>query len=138
MIRDFNRRVYGYECDMYGHMNNAHYFHLLEAARTEAMMDIQMPMDLLQKLGWHVYIHRYEVEYKAPLMLDEIGTVKSRIVEMNRARSKWLQEVFNTKGVLCFTAFVYVVHVRDGKPARVPDEIWTHFLRLQEAPILAN
>ena len=131
MIKDYNRRIYGYECDMYGHLNNAHYLHLLEAARTEALMDVQMPMDLLQKLGWHVYIHRYEIDYKLPVMLDEIATVKSRILELNRARSLWLQEVFNPQGQLCFTAQVHVVHVRAGKPARVPDEIWEHFLKLQ-------
>ncbi|PKN76171.1 MAG: thioesterase [Candidatus Cloacimonetes bacterium HGW-Cloacimonetes-2] len=131
MVKDYKKRIYGFECDIYGHLNNANYLHLLEESRSEAMWDIDMPVDKLLELGWHVYIHRYEVDFIKPLMLEEFATVRSTILELNRARSKWLQEVYNSRDELCFQAFIYVVHVKDGKPARVPDEIWERFLLLK-------
>jgi YbgC/YbaW family acyl-CoA thioester hydrolase len=131
MIKDYQKRIFGYECDMYGHLNNANYLHLLEECRTEAMYDIEMPVEMLLRLGWHVYIRRYEIDYIKPVRLEDIVTVKSRIEEMNRAGSKWLQEVHDSEGKLCFRAYIYIVHIRDGKPARVPDGIWGHFLRLK-------
>lgn len=130
MINDFKKRIYGFECDIYGHLNNSNYLQVLEAARSEALQDIEMPVDKLKSLGWHVYIYRFELDYIKPILLEDIATVKSRIIEMNRARSKWCQEIYNSAGDLCFRAYVYVVHARDGKPGRVPDEIWTYFERL--------
>ncbi len=130
MIKDYRKRIYGFECDIYGHLNNANYLHLLEEARSEAMTDIDMPINKLADLGWSVYIHRFELDYVKPLMLEEIATVKSEIVELNKVRSKWLQQVYNPAGDLCFRAYVYVVHVHGGKPARVPDEIWSYFIKL--------
>ena len=130
MIKDYSRRVYGFECDIYGHLNNANYLHILEECRSEALIDVEMPVQKMQDLGWHVYIHRVELEYIKAAMLEDYVTVKSQILELNRARSKWLQEVYNSAGELCLRAHIYVVHVRNGKPARVPDDIWEHFLRL--------
>lgn len=132
MIANYSRRIYGYECDLYGHLNNANYLHLLEAARSEALVVVGMPVERLLKLNWHVYILKTEQEYFKPAMLDDVVEVRSEIIAMNKLRSTWKHEVYDSAGDLCFRGFVYIVHVFEGKPARVPDEIWAHFLRLAE------
>lgn len=131
MVRDFHKRIYGFECDIYGHLNNSNYLQILEAARSEALIDVEMPIEKLLKLGWRVYLMRFELDYLKPLLLDEIVTIKSKIIESNRARAKWCQEMYNPAGELCCRAFAFVVHIRNDKPARVPDEIWEHFQRLE-------
>lgn len=127
MIKHFQQRIYGYECDIYGHLNNANYLHILESARSEAMQDIKMPIDKLMKLGWHVYVRRVEMDFIKAAVLDDIVEVRSTILELNRVRSHWLQEIYDSSGDLCFQVHIHVVHVRDGKPARVPDDIYSCF-----------
>ncbi|PKN79967.1 MAG: thioesterase [Candidatus Cloacimonetes bacterium HGW-Cloacimonetes-1] len=135
MIADFSKRIYGYECDIYGHLNNANYLPILESARSEALIAIDMPVQKMNELNWHVYIRKVEMEYLKAVQLEDIITVKSVVIELNRLRSKWQQDVYNSAHELCFRAFIDVVHVHNGKPARVPDDIYEHFLKLAEAAL---
>ena len=132
MIANFSKRIYGFECDIYGHLNNANYLPILESARSEAMTAIDMPVQKMNELNWHVYIRKVEMEYLKAVQLEDIIVVQSEVIEMNKLRSKWQQEVYNSAGELCFRAFIDVVHVHNGKPARVPDDIYAHFLRFTE------
>jgi len=45
MIANFRKRIYGYECDLYGHLHNTNYLNILEAARSEALVDVGMPVN---------------------------------------------------------------------------------------------
>jgi YbgC/YbaW family acyl-CoA thioester hydrolase len=128
---DFNytKRIYGYECDIYGHLNNANYLPILEAARSEALQVIEMPIQKLLELDWLMLVRKVEMEFLKSVELEDMIEVRSQIVEMNKLRSTWHQEIYNSKGELCFTARLGIVHVHEGKPARVPDEIFSHFLR---------
>jgi len=130
VINDFKKRIYGYECDIYGHLNNANYLHLLESARSEALQDIDMPIEKLLRLSWHVYVRRVEMDFIKAVVLDDIVSVRSAILELNKVRSLWLQEIYDSTGDLCFRAHIHVVHVRDGKPARVPEDIYSCFCKL--------
>jgi YbgC/YbaW family acyl-CoA thioester hydrolase len=132
MIAPFRKRVYGYECDLYGHLHNTNYLNILEAARSEALVDVGMPVKRLLELDWHVYINKVEVEFIKGVEVDEIIEVCSEIYDRNKLRSSWNQEIFNEAGDLCFRAQIHVVHVHKGKPARVPEHIWEHFQKLGE------
>jgi len=127
----YQKRIYGYECDIYGHLNNANYLPILEAARSEGLQQVGMPIQKLLEANWHVYVLRVEMDFIKAVQLEDIIEVRSRITAMNRLRSEWRQEIYNSAQELCFTAILQVVHVHNGKPARVPDDIWTHFLQFQ-------
>jgi YbgC/YbaW family acyl-CoA thioester hydrolase len=125
----FNKRIYGYECDIYGHLNNANYLPILEAARSEALQIIEMPIQKLIKLDWLMLVRHVEMEFIKSVQLEDIIEVRSTIAEMNKLRSTWHQEIYNSSGELCFTAKLGIVHVHDNRPARVPEKIFSHFLK---------
>ena len=127
MIKPYKKRIYGFECDLYGHLHNTNYLNILEAARSDALVDVGMPVIKLLELGWHVYIRKMEMEFLQAVQVDELVEVHSKILKMNKLRSTWKQELYKQSGELCFVAYIHVVHIFDGKPARVPESIWEHF-----------
>ena len=104
MIFEFTKKIYGYECDIYGHMNNANYLMMLEAARSEALVEMGMPIVQLMKMNIQLFVLRYELDYLKALKLEDTVLVKSWFYEVNRIKGFWSQEVYDSKGELCFVA----------------------------------
>jgi len=128
----FKKRIYGFECDIYGHLNNANYLTLLESARSEALQSMGMPIQKLLDMKWHMYVLRFELEYIRALQLEDIVEVRSKVTTLNRVKSSWLQEIYNSKGELCFRAIPTVVFAYNGKPARLVPEIMSVFEKYLE------
>jgi len=127
MIFEFKKKIYGYECDIYGHMNNANYLMMLEAARSDALVEMEMPIAKLMELNIQLFVLRYELDYIKALELEDIITVKSWFYDVNRLKGFWRQEVYNSAGELCFVAKFTVVHASEGKAKRLPVDLYDHF-----------
>jgi YbgC/YbaW family acyl-CoA thioester hydrolase len=97
MTWTFTKRIYGYECDIYGHLNNANYLQLLEAARSEALYKMNLAQSDLQEKGVQLLVHKVEMNYIKAIDHDEIVTVKSRFVEIYRIKGIWIQEILMRK-----------------------------------------
>jgi len=123
----FNKRIYGFECDIYGHLNNANYLTLLEAARSEALQEMGMPIQKLLDIKWHMYVLRFELDFVKALQLEDIVEVRSKVMTLSKVKSTWQQEIYNSKGELCFRAIPTVVFAYEGKPARLIPEIMSVF-----------
>lgn len=132
MSFSFQKRIYGYECDIYGHLNNANYLPLLEAARSEVLQEMGMPIQKLLEMHWHIYILRFELDYIKAIQLEDIVTVKSIIVSMTKVKGDWIQEIYNSKGELCFRAKLTAVFAHHGKPARLTPELYDLFAKFLE------
>jgi len=124
---EYKRRIFGYECDVYGHMNNANYLHLYEEARADALEKMQIPVRDLANLGFHIYITNIELVFKLGLPLESIVTIKSHIEKANRLTSIWVQKIYNEQGEHCNTAIVKGAFVKEGKPTRLPKELFEYF-----------
>jgi YbgC/YbaW family acyl-CoA thioester hydrolase len=127
MVFNFSKKIYGYECDTYGHLNNAIYLQLYEAARAEALMTMNMPVAKLKELNIMLFLVKVELEYKKGIELEDTITIKTCIRQNNRLKAVWYQEIFNSKGELCSTATVTGVYVSNGKPTRVNSELCEYF-----------
>ncbi len=127
MVFEYKKKIYGYECDIYGHLNNANYLQMLEAARSEALIEMDLPIARLLEMGLQIFVIRFELDYLKAIELEEWVTVKSWVKEMNRLRSTWYQEVYDSAGVLCFQSVLTAVFARNGKAARISPEMYTHF-----------
>lgn len=127
MILEYKRKIFGYECDIYGHLNNANYLHLYEEARADTLEQMNMPIRKLADLGFHIYLTNIEINFVKGIPLESTITIKSRIDSMNRLTSIWIQEIYNTQEELCNTAIVKGAFVKDGKPIRLPKEIFEQF-----------
>jgi len=114
-------------------MNNANYLQLLEAARSEAMIDMNIPLSALKHMNIQFFVYRVELDYLKSLDLEEVVTVKSWFYEMNRLKGKWHQEVFNSAGEKCFAADLLIVFASEGKAKRLPVQVWEDFMQYIEA-----
>ena len=100
----YNRKIFGYECDIYGHLNNANYLHLYEEARAEALEEMDMSIGKLSEEGVHIYLSEINLTFKIGLPVGEKVVIDSRMIKATRATSIWKQEIFNSAGKLCNTA----------------------------------
>lgn len=129
MTFSFKKRIYGYECDIYGHLNNANYLPILEAARSEALQVMGVPIQKLLDMQWHLYVLRFEIDYIKAIQLEDIIEVKSRVLTLNKVKSSWEQLIYNSEGELCFRAIMTAVFAFQGKPARLVPEIYDVFAK---------
>lgn len=123
----YKRKIYGYLCDIYGHLNNSSYLQIYEEARSEALIAMGLPISKLIELDLQIYLTRVELIYKKGIPNDETITVKSHIGKMNRLRATWVQEIYDEKGELCNSAEVDGVFVKNGKPTRIDKSIYQIF-----------
>ena len=123
MKHEFQKRIYGYECDIYGHLNNANYLQLFEAARSEFLLITDLSIDKLSSLGISIFIFESLIKYKKPVELNDVVKVISTVKSCSRVKSIWRQEIFNENGELCTTLEIQGVFVVNGKPSRIPKEV---------------
>ena len=132
MIFEFTKKIYGYDCDVYGHLNNACYLQIYEAARAEALNSMGMPIAKLREMNIMLFLIRVEIDYKKGVELEDTITVKSRVVEHNKLKSIWKQEIYDSHNQLCSTAVVTGVYVSEGKPVRIGNELFEYFDKFVE------
>lgn len=134
MVFEFRKRIFGYECDVYGHLNNANYLQILESARAEAMIGMGMSVSRMRELNLQVFIRSFELDYRKSIGLEEIITVRSWFDEINRVKGLWTQEIYNSCGDLCFVARMVGIFASGGKPQRLPQAVFELFSSFQEQP----
>ena len=132
MIFEFRKRIYGFECDIYGHLNNANYLQLLESARAEAMIQMGMSVLRMRELGLQVFIRGFELDYLKAVEHEDLITVRSWFDDMNRVKGLWTQQIFNSAGELCFEARMVGVFASEGKARRLPQEVYELFRSFSE------
>lgn len=128
----FKKKIYGYECDVYGHLNNANYLQVYEAARAEALEQADFPIRRLREIGYSIYLTRIELDYKKGVQLEDTIEVHTEIIENNRLGSVWKQTIYDSAGDLCNIAIIKGVFVKDFKPCRITQAIKEHFDRFME------
>ncbi|MCF7912935.1 MAG: acyl-CoA thioesterase [Candidatus Cloacimonetes bacterium] len=127
MVHEYSRRVFGYECDIYGHLNNANYLHLYEEARSIFLEDVGLPIRKLQELGIAIYITKVEIDFIKGILLESEVLIKSWILSGSRLRGLWKQEMW-VNDELCSRITIEGVYANNGKPRRLPKEVFEIFL----------
>jgi YbgC/YbaW family acyl-CoA thioester hydrolase len=128
MIFKYIKRIYGFECDVYGHLNNANYLMLYEAARAEALSEMGMNIAYLKDNGVLMFIVNAEISYKKGLKIDEEVLVKSRLVKHDRLYAYWVQEIYNAESILSSVLNLKIVYVNlDSKPTRISTDMFNFF-----------
>ncbi len=129
MKHEFHKRIYGYECDIYGHLNNANYLQLFEAARSEFLLITDLSIEKLSSLGISIFISESLIKYKKPVELNDVVKVVSTVKSCSRVKSVWKQEIYNDSNELCTVLEIQGVFVMNGKPARIPKEVHSVYLQ---------
>ncbi len=118
----YSLRVYYEDTDAAGVVYHANFLRYAERARTEALREAGIPhAELVDRFSLMFMVHRAEIDYVRPAMLDEILVVETETMDVGGASVLLRQTVRGPNGV-CATLRIKLACVRIGgnKPARVP------------------
>ncbi len=116
--------VYPYECDAFGHLNQAAYLQLFERARWDALA--RGPgADFFQRQGVWPAVRRAEVDYQKPAFAGDVLTVDLEVEKLGTTSVVLCQRASRRAdgAVLAEVHLTFVMIDREGRPVRVPDEV---------------
>jgi acyl-CoA thioester hydrolase len=123
-------RVRYYECDAYGHVNNANYLRYMQEAAFDASAAAGYDLARYAAMGHHWLIRETDIEYIQPLRYGDTVHVKTWVADFQRVRSRRAYE-FRRDGAdeLVARASTDWVYLDDasGRPAPIPLEMMAAF-----------
>jgi len=123
MICECSLQVRTYECDSYGHVNNANYLNYLEYARYELLKDVGFDYSKAISAGYGVFISRVEIDYKKPALTDDILVIKTWPVKKGAVSGTLAQEIRRGDDIVAEAKVTWAfVDFRTGVPVRIPKE----------------
>ena len=122
MICECNLTVRTYECDSYGHVNNANYLHYLEYARHNFLKDVGFDYAAMMKAGYGIYVARIEIDYIKPALLDNELLIKSWSVKKGAVSGVIAQEVWRGGDLLCKAKVTWAFVDSRGQPTKIPPQ----------------
>ncbi len=79
-----------YECDAYGHVNNANYLNYLEHARGEFLKQIGFDYKGYMAAGFGLLVVKISINYKLPALPEEVLTIESKTIKRRRLQIKFI------------------------------------------------
>jgi acyl-CoA thioester hydrolase len=131
MPREYRRefRVREYECDLYGHVNNANYLRYMQQAAIEASADVGYDSRRYHQLGTLWVVRETGIEYLRPILPQQTVEVTTWVADFRRvvSRRKYVLRVAGEVVAQAYTDWVYVDR-RSQKPLRIPPEMALAFV----------
>ncbi|MFP3091121.1 acyl-CoA thioesterase [Treponema sp. TIM-1] len=122
MISECSLMVRTYECDSYGHVNNAVYLNYLEFARYEFLKDIHFDYPSMIKAGYGVYVARVEIDYKRSALTDDVLTIRSWPIKKGAVSGVIAQEIKRGEDLLVEAKVTWAFVDSKGTPVKLPAE----------------
>ena len=122
MVTECTLRVRTYECDSYGHVNNANYLHYLEFGRYEFLRTIGFDFTQVTKAGFGVYIARIEIDYKRPAITDDELKIKTWPIKKGAVSGIVTQEIWRKEELLVSANVTWAFVDSSGIPVKIPKE----------------
>ena len=121
-------KVYYEDTDSGGVVYYANYLKFLERARTEALFSIGYSNKKIKNdFGSLIIVKACNIEYKKPANLEDELTVRSFVKSITKT-SFFMNQIITKDDDVIIEAQVHLVFVNnDGKPVRIPDEIYLKF-----------
>jgi acyl-CoA thioester hydrolase len=85
-VRTF--RVRHYECDAYGHVNQANYLRYMQEAAFDASAAAGYDLTRYEAMGHHWLVRETDIEYLRPLRYGDSVQIKTWVVDFRRIRSR--------------------------------------------------
>ena len=121
-------KIYYEDTDSGGVVYYANYLKFLERARTEALFSIGYSNKKIQnEFNSLIIVKSCNIEYKKSAHLEDELTVRSFVKSITKTSFFMNQIITNDKETIV-DAQVHLVFVNtEGKPVRIPDEIYSKF-----------
>jgi acyl-CoA thioester hydrolase len=115
-----NLTVRSYECDSYGHVNNAVYLHYLEFSRHAYLRDNGISMDELRASGYGLIVARVAIDYRFPAKTDDELSIVTRALRKTRIGGVLGQRILRGERIVAEAEVTWVCVDARGRPARLP------------------
>jgi len=119
--------VRSYECDSYGHVNNAVYLNYLEYARHQYLGDIGVSISELRASGFGLLVAKISIEYRRPALTDDVLTITTSALRQTIVGGVLHQEITraavdngNAPVVVAEAGVTWVCVDSRGRPVRLP------------------
>jgi len=118
-------KVRSYECDMYGHVNNASFLNYCEFARIEFLEEMGYSLQGLQQAGFVLPIVKIEIEYKIPAFASEKLIISAEWILRGKTSAVFEQVISKKKDgkVAARVLVTWVATDLTGKPIALPQEL---------------
>lgn len=126
-----------YECDQYGHVNNATFLNYLEYARVELLREMGYSLNSFQKMGLLLLVVKIEIGYKRPAYPLEELELSIEWTKRGKSSSVFHQQIRRTgdNQVVADAQVTWVVTDLKGVPTPIPDEMTETYRRKFNADI---
>jgi acyl-CoA thioester hydrolase len=114
--------VRSYECDMYGHVNNAVYLNYLEYARMEFLKDSGFDYEKFRAAGFGLVVARVCIDYKQPALLHNQLTIKTTPEKLRKSFGVFRQTVLRGNDLIAEAEVTWFCVNADGRPSPMPEE----------------
>ena len=112
-----------YECDSYGHVNNAVYLNYLEYARIRFLNAVSAPYAELRQKGIGLVVVRICIDYKAPVGAEETLRIVTRPLKKQRARVIFGQRILRGDELIVDAEVMWACVDDQGRLIRIPPEL---------------
>lgn len=109
-----------YECDAYGHVNNANYLNYLEYARYGLLKDAGFDYPAMIEAGYGIYVARVEIDYKKPALADDELFIKSWPAKKGAVSGVIAQEIWRGEDLLAQAKVTWAFVDSNGQPTKLP------------------
>jgi len=125
-----NFRIRHYECDAFGHLNNANYVRYMQETAFDASAAAGYDSEAYNALGRYWLIRETDIEYLKPSQYGNTLEIKTWVMDFHRVRSRRAYEIRNkANNEIVAKASTDWVFLESGsnKPAKIPNEIRNAF-----------
>ena len=121
-------KIYYEDTDSGGVVYYANYLKFLERARTEALFSIGYSNKKIKEdFSSLIIVKGCNIEYKKSAHLEDELTIRSFVKSITKT-SFFMNQIITKGDDLITNAQVHLVFVsKDGKPVKIPDEIYSKF-----------
>ena len=123
-----NVKVYYEDTDAGGVVYYANYLKYLERARTEALASIGFSnLQIKEKFGASIIVKSCNIDYKKSAILEDDLNIRSFVKSITKT-SFFMNQIITRVDDVIIEAQVHLVFInKDGKPAKIPDDIYSKF-----------
>jgi acyl-CoA thioester hydrolase len=120
MVCECTLTVRTYECDSYGHVNNANYLNYLEYARYELLKDVGFDYPAMITAGYGVYVARIEIDYKKSAAADDLLHIRSWPIKKGAVSGIIAQEIRRGEDLIVEARVTWAFVDSRGVPTKIP------------------
>ncbi|GHU44445.1 thioesterase [Spirochaetia bacterium] len=122
MACEYKLRVRTYECDSYGHVNNANYLNFLEVGRFEYLRQVGFDYKELLVDGYGIFVARIEIDYKRPAVADDEIVITTWPIKKGAVSVAVGQRITRGSDIIVEAKVNCALVDAKGTPTRLPEK----------------